>query len=124
MPEQRHFHRIKFDVKTEIEINGIISEISLVDISLKGALVGFPPGDTPDLGSPCRLIIHLNDPDVFLSFTGEIVHVNDGLAGIKITLIGIDSMIHLRRLVALNSENSEQVSSELRALFGFGAEDE
>lgn len=123
MPEQRHFHRIKFDVKTEIEINGIISETALVDISLKGALVGFTHGGTPELGSPCRLTIHLNGSDVILSFSGEIVHVNDGLAGIKITLIDIDSMIHLRRLVALNSENSEQVSSELNALFSIGNED-
>jgi hypothetical protein len=124
MPEQRHFHRIKFDVKTEIELNGAISETKLVDISLKGALVGFPHGDTTSLGTPCRLIIHLNDPDVILSFTGKIVHVNDGLAGVKITLIDIDSMIHLRRLVALNSDSSEQVNSELHALFGFGSEDE
>lgn len=124
MPEQRHFHRIKFDVKTEIEINGVISETKLVDISLKGALVGFPHGDTTSLGTSCRLIIHLNDPDVILSFTGKIVHFNDGLAGVKITLINIDSMIHLRRLVALNSDSSEQVSSELHALFGFGSEDE
>lgn len=110
-------------MKTEIEINGTISEISLVDISLKGALAGFPHGEAPELGSTCRLIIHLNDPDVILSFTGEIVHVNEGLAGIKITLIDIDSMIHLRRLVTLNSENSEQVNSELHALFSLEDED-
>lgn len=117
MPEQRHFHRIKFDVKTEIELDGVLRETSLVDISLKGALVSLPPGNTPEMESPCRLIIHLNDPDAILSFNGKIVHINDGLAGIKITLVDIDSMIHLRRLVALNSENSEQVSSELNALF-------
>ena len=122
MPEQRHFHRIRFDVKAELEINGTVSETSLVDISLKGALVEYPHGFTPELGNQCRLTIHLGDSDVIFSFNGDIVHLNDGLVGIKITLIDIDSMIHLRRLVTLNSENSEQVRSELNALFGFGNE--
>lgn len=123
MPEQRHFHRIKFDVRTEIDINGTISAVPLVDISLKGAMVGFPLAGAPDLGSHCRVIIHLNDPDAIISFSGKIVHINDGLAGIKITLIDIDSMIHLRRLVALNSENSAQVNNELNALFASSRED-
>lgn len=120
MPEQRHFHRIKFDVRTEIEINGQVSETSLVDISLKGALVASPSGFTPEYGDHCRLMIHLINSDVIISFEGEVAHVNDGLAGIKITLIDIDSMIHLRRLVTLNSEDPEQVRSELNALIGFG----
>lgn len=122
MPEQRHFHRIRFDVKAEIDLNGTVTETTLVDISLKGALVECPPGFTPELGSHCRLTIHLSNSDVIFSFDGEVVHLNDSLAGIKITLIDIDSMIHLRRLVTLNSENSEQVRSELNALFGFGNE--
>jgi hypothetical protein len=123
MPEQRHFHRVKFDVKTEIELHGVIREISLVDISLKGALVSLPLDNTTEVGSPCRLIIHLNDPDAILSFNGKIVHSNDGLVGIKITLIDIGSMMHLRRLIALNSENSEQINSELHALLDIDGED-
>jgi hypothetical protein len=123
MHEQRHFHRIRFDVKAELEVSGTVTETSLVDISLKGALIECPPGFTPVLGTHCRLTIHLNGSDLFFSLDGDIVHVNDRLAGVRITLIDIDSMIHLRRLVTLNSEDSEQVRSELNALFGFGDED-
>lgn len=122
MPEQRHFHRIKFDVKSKIEINGAVSETALVDISLKGALVDRPLGFTPQLGDQCRVTIHLSNSDVIFSFNGVVVHVNDDQVGIKITLIDIDSMIHLRRLVTLNSENSEQVRSELHALFSLERE--
>lgn len=118
MPEQRHFHRIKFDVRTEIEINGEVRETSLVDISLKGALLASPCGLIPEYGNHCRLMIHLSNSDVIISFDGEVAHVNDGLLGVKITLIDIDSMIHLRRLVTLNSEDPEQVMSELNALIG------
>jgi len=124
MSEQRRFHRIKFDVKVEIEINGAIYETSLVDISLKGALIDCPGGFSPELGDHCRLTIHLSNSELFFSFNGDVVHVNNGLAGVKMTLIDIDSMIHLRRLVTLNSESSEQVRSELNALFSFGSEDQ
>jgi len=120
MSDQRHFHRIKFDVAIEIEINGTLYETSLLDISLKGVLVDSPGGYAPELGDHCRLTIHLDRSEVVISFDGEVVHINDGLIGIKIKLIDIESMIHLRRLVTLNSENSEQVRDELNALFGFG----
>jgi len=124
MSEQRHFHRIRFDVKIEIECNGTEYAAALVDISLKGVLVDFSAGFTPEMGSHCRLTIHLNNSDAAISFDGKIVHINDGLVGIKITLIDIESMIHLRRLVTLNSENSEQVRDELNAFFGFDSEPE
>jgi len=119
MSEQRHFHRIRFDVKIQIEINGKVHEASLVDISLKGVLVETPGGLTTDPGNNCRLTIQLKNSDVVISFDGEVVHVKDGLVGIKIILIEVESMIHLRRLVTLNSENSEQVRDELKALFVF-----
>jgi len=119
MSEQRHFHRIRFDVNINIEIDGTLYEASLVDISLKGVLVESPDGLTTELGNNCRLTIQLNNSDVVISFDGKVVHINDGLVGIKIILIDVESMIHLRRLVTLNSENSEQVRDELNALFGF-----
>jgi len=124
MPEQRHFHRIRFDVKIKIECNGTMHPADLVDISLKGVLVDSTGGFTPEMGTHCHLTINLNNSDVVISFDGKVVHINDGLVGIKITLIDIESMIHLRRLVTLNSENSEQVRDELNALFGCGSEHE
>jgi hypothetical protein len=119
MSEQRHFHRIRFDVMIQIEINGTVHEASLVDISLKGVLIETAGGFTTELGNSCHLTIRLNNSDVVISFDGKVVHVNDGLVGIKIILIDVESMIHLRRLVTLNSENSERVRDELNALFGF-----
>ena len=119
MSEQRHFHRIRFDVDIQIEINGTLHEASLVDISLKGVLIEAPDGFTAELRNNCHVTIQLNNSGVDISFDGEVVHINDGLVGIKIILIEVESMIHLRRLVTLNSENSEQVRDELNALFGF-----
>ena len=118
MSEHRHFHRISFVAKIDVEVNGTSCEASLVDISLKGALVAFPPGFHPELGLPCRLTIHLNNSDIQLPFAGEIVHIHDNQTGIKFTKVDIDSMIHLRRLLELNTADPNQVRSELHFLIG------
>jgi hypothetical protein len=120
MPEHRprQFQRIKFVVKTDVEINGTSYEATLVDISLKGALVNFPHELHPEKGLPCRLTIHLNESDMKLPFVGEVIHTHDNLTGIKFTKINIDSMIHLRRLLELNTANPDQVRSELNSFIG------
>jgi hypothetical protein len=105
-------------VKTDIEINGTSCEATLVDISLHGALVTLPYELHPETGLPCRLTIHLNESDMKLPFTGEVIHSHDNLTGIKFTSINIDSMIHLRRLLELNSADPDQVRSELNSLIG------
>jgi PilZ domain len=118
MIEKRLFQRIRFAVTTEVEINGIHHETKLVDISLKGALLEFPHEAVFDTGLPCHLIIHLDMSDVTLSFTGVIAHSNDNLTGIKFITIDIDSMIHLRSLLELNSGDPDLVRSELNAFSG------
>lgn len=118
MSEQRHYQRIKFVVKTDVEISGSSFAASLVDISLHGALVAFPPEFQPERGLPCKLTIHLNESDMKLPFAGEVVHTENRLTGIKFTLINIDSMIHLRRLLELNSADPDLVRSELNYLLG------
>jgi len=118
MSEHRVFKRVRFVVKTDIEINGESCEATLVDISLKGALVTFPHELHPETGLPCQVTIHLDESDIRLIFSGEIVHTHENLTGIKFTLIDIDSMIHLRRLLELNTANPDQVRSELNSLIG------
>ena len=118
MPEHRLFHRVSFVVKTDMEINGERCEATLVDISLKGALVSFPHELHPETGLTCQLTIHLEESDIKLIISGEIVHCHDNVTGIKFTLIDLDSMIHLRRLLELNTAKPEQVRNELNLLIG------
>ena len=118
MPEHRLFHRIRFVLKTDIEINGKSCEAALVDISLKGALLTFPHELHPETGLPCQLTMHLDESDIKLIISGEIIHTHENVTGIKFTLIDLDSMIHLRRLLELNTAKPEQVRSELSSLIG------
>jgi len=118
MPEHRLFHRIRLVEKIDIELSGKSYEATLVDISLKGALVTFPDELNHETGLPCRLKIHLDGSDIILIISGEIIHTHDNLTGIKFTLIDLDSMIHLRRLLELNTAKPEQVRNELNSLIG------
>ena len=115
MTEQRLFQRIKFAVKTEIEIDGNRYEAALVDISLKGALLAFSKEAALDKGKLCHLMVHLDQSDVTLYFTGVVVHTRGNLTGIKFITIDIDTMIHLRSLIELNSGDPDLVRSELNA---------
>ena len=116
MGEKRLFQRVNFAVTTEVEIDGVRYETRLVDISLKGALLEFSHPENLDRGQPCHLIIHLDLSDVTLFFTGAVAHTNDNLTGIKFITVDIESMMHLRNLLELNSGDPDLVRSELHAL--------
>jgi PilZ domain-containing protein len=118
MTAQRQFQRIKFAVETDVDINGARHDATLVDISLRGALVAFQDELPLTEGLPCQLSVHLDQSSVVLFFAGEIVRSRANLAGIKFTTINIDSMIHLRRLLELNTADPDQVKSELKSFIG------
>ena len=120
MPEQRHFHRIDFVVKADFAADGEACEAFLVDISLKGAMVEFLSHCNASLGSNCSLTVKLSCSDVQLAFEGEIVRVLGEVAAIRFTKVDIDTMIHLRRLLELNSGDPEEIRSELHELIGSG----
>jgi len=113
MNEKRQFQRVRFAAETVVEIRGELIKATLMDISLKGALVAVHDGRPPDRGEPCRLMIHLDMSDVTLSFGGVVAHGRDDLFGITYTAIDIDTMIHLRNLMELNSGDPDLVRSEL-----------
>jgi hypothetical protein len=113
MTGSRLFRRVKFVADTEVTVGGETHRAELVDIALKGALVAMPEGMHLGEGLPCRLTIFLNDTDFALPFEGETVYSRENLTGIKFTRINIDSMIHLRRLLELNTADPDHVRSEL-----------
>lgn len=115
MTENRMFQRIRFVAETEVEIGGLCRRATLVDISLKGALLAFDDEAVPEKGQSCHLKMHLDQSDVILSFTGLVAHSHDNLTGIRFVTVDIATMIHLRSLLELNSGDPELVRSELNA---------
>lgn len=115
MNENRMFQRIRFVAETEVEIGGVSHGATLIDISLKGALIAFDDEAMPEKGQSCHLKMHLDQSDVTLSFTGMVAHNHDKLTGIRFVTVDIATMIHLRSLIELNSGDPELVRSELNA---------
>ena len=120
MEDHRLFQRIKFVTTTDVEIDGTLHNCTLLDVSLRGALVAFADNLSPGRGLPCAVTIHLDDSHIRLPFRGVTVHSRDNLTGIRFEHIDIESMIHLRRLLELNTADAAGVRSELNSLIGLG----
>lgn len=116
MKERRHFTRIVFSTPVQIKHNDAIWQASLIDLSLKGALLS-KPQDWVDQKTPqVDISFSLADSDVELSMTMNVVHEEPDHLGLRCEQIDIDSVTHLKRLIELNIGNSDFLDRELEHL--------
>lgn len=120
MSDKRQFCRVPFTTGSRIETTGESLEAEVVDISLKGALLRLPACPSLQRGDHCSVSVALANSDVAISFEAEVAHLRENLVGVKLVKIDLDSMIHLRNLLDLNTANPEQVRKELSFLHGEG----
>lgn len=116
--DHRQFSRVKFAARTVVEFREKTLDAHLLDISLKGALVAFGRDVEPVPEESCTLAVYLDSSDVVLNFDAAVVHFHDNKTGLRFTSFDIDSMIHLRSLLELNTANPDQVRSELAHFIG------
>ncbi|QSV45886.1 PilZ domain-containing protein [Geobacter benzoatilyticus] len=114
--EQRHFQRVPFATGSTVEFRGERHDAEVVDISLKGALLRLTGLTSIQRGDVCAVSISLSNSDIVIQFEAEAAHLRDQLLGVKLLKIDIDSMIHLRNIVELNTANPDQVRKELSFL--------
>ena len=115
--EQRHFQRVPFATGSTIEFGGERLDAEVIDICLKGALLKLSGPLECRRGDTCTVSITLNSSDVTIRFEGEVAHLRDRFLGVKLLKIDIDSMIHLRNIVELNTADPDLVRKELSFLF-------
>jgi len=115
--EKRLFSRINFDAVTTILGNDLERETSLLDISLKGALVTRPDDWTHDVGAKFKLNIKLSK-DTIIEMDATVAHIENNHIGFHCEHIDLESITHLRRIVELNTGNEELLHRELSALRG------
>jgi hypothetical protein len=113
--DRRHFWRAAFqaDVWLLHESGDIPAE--LVDISLKGALINVPPHWVGRIEDPCRLELTLAD-DAVIAMDTVVAHIEAERVGLRCDNIDLDSVTHLRRLVALNAGDADLLDRELGGL--------
>ena len=113
---RRHFSRILFKTRARLLLNSDAIAVSVLDLSLKGALVqpGILVSTQP--GEVCTLELALNDGGDHIRMEMEVAHHRAGCLGLNCREIDLDSMIHLRRLVELNIGDESILQRELGAL--------
>lgn len=116
MVTRRLSGRVRFATEVEVSLNGASYEAMLVDISLRGARIEVPESLNPSPGVQCDLTVCLNHSLIRLPFGGEFIHFSGTIAGIRFTRTDLSSMMHLRRLLELNTGDPERIRSELGSL--------
>jgi len=115
--ENRVFSRINFDANASIIAEGHEWMTTLLDISLKGALVQQPDDWEGEIGSSALLHIALAE-DTVIDMQATISHVEGGHIGFHCEHIDLESITHLRRIIELNTGNEDLLHRELSALRG------
>ncbi|EKD27564.1 MAG: hypothetical protein ACD_79C00672G0001 [uncultured bacterium] len=113
MNEKRLFTRVSFVSESELAFKELIFKGTLVDISLKGALLEFSNSIPAKLNDKCNLKILLKDSNIVLDFEAIVVHLSKDKVGCKFLKEELDTMIHLRKLLSLNIGDDEQIVNEL-----------
>ena len=116
--ERRHYTRIGFQSPVTLVSGDSRFGTYLVDISLKGALIGHPSALKPCTGDKYHLVVELAEGAVQIEMEGTIAHVTAGTLGFHCRHIGLDSIGHLRRLIELNLGDSTLLERDLNELLG------
>lgn len=116
LENRRHFSRILFDTKASLLIGQQNIPVSLIDISLRGALIQPTANLLCKPGTACTLNILLDGDEIAIRMEANISHLEDDHIGLICREIDLDSMIHLRRLVELNLGDESILNRELSAL--------
>lgn len=113
--ERRRFHRIIFDAPATIETSNGNFNTSLLDISLKGALIKKPDSWQPREGEQATLKILLDDGET-ISMLTNCAHLEGEQIGLLCIEIDMISISLLRRLVELNISDEILLQRDLEAL--------
>jgi len=116
---KRNFSRTPFETGGTFRFADRSVPVTLIDISLKGALVHSLPGDMVPDNAVGTLSLRLSGSSERMEFTAELVRRDGDSLGFHFTETDADSLTHLRRLLELNLADREQVEEELER-FPFG----
>lgn len=112
MIEQRSYRRINFQTEAELAIANQTYSCDLVDLALQGALYKSTTNLPITIGEQCQLTINLPNSALTLEFTGELIHQRGHFYGFLFQSKDLETIAHLRRLLALNIGDGDEVDRE------------
>lgn len=113
---RRQFSRIHFQTDASLFLLGDELIVEVLDLSLKGALIKPKAEQFITMGTNCILKIHLNDAVATIRMEATVVHHQGDHYGLACRELDLDSVTHLRRLVALNLGDADLLERELALL--------
>lgn len=113
--EKRRFHRLAFSTPVRLIGSSNLWQSKLVDVSLKGALIERPEGWEGTSGERFVLEILLSVGTI-IKMNGVVVHSSKEHIGFRCEHMDIDSISHLKRLVAFNLDDETLLDRDLAAL--------
>lgn len=113
----RQYSRVPFVTQVELHIGNRALNVALLDIALKGALLQTPGQLSVALHAPCRLVLPLADGNESIEMRGKVVHLEADHLGMACDDMDLESLTNLRRLLALNTGDTELMDRELAQLF-------
>ncbi|MGH1448241.1 MAG: PilZ domain-containing protein [Pseudomonadaceae bacterium] len=114
--DRRRFTRVPFDARTLLRQDGVDIEVQLVDLSLHGLLVLEPERwDHVSEDAQFNAVIELAEGSQ-IRMDVHLAHAEEGLLGFECDHIDLDSISHLKRLIALNTGDEKLLERELGGL--------
>jgi hypothetical protein len=114
--DRRQYSRVGFRTPAELRLADRTIAASVIDLSLKGAMIRLPENETVAGGVACSLRVELDGDGIRMET--RVAHAGVGQAGLVCLAIDLDSVTHLRRLVELNLGDPKLLERELSALVG------
>ena len=114
-PEKRKFSRIPFRMRCKVTMAEATYELDeMNNLGVGGCLLSIDA--TPDSGTPCELEILLtgSSSQLTVHVSGEVLRVGGRGVAVGFMRIDPDSLFHLQNIVRYNSNDPEQVESEIR----------
>ena len=116
--EKRRFSRITFHRPAHLSVGKSTTMASVLDISLKGALLEVPEGFAAEPNARCTLVIRLDAGEALIQLDGQVAHRDGTRLGVHCSTIDLESIAHLRRLLELNLAEEALLYRELATLAG------
>ncbi|WJG08427.1 PilZ domain-containing protein [Aliiglaciecola sp. LCG003] len=114
--EKRHFNRVLFSASALLIQDHNVWQTTVLDISLKGALIAYPDDFEGDLERDFELDIDIQGVNNNIVMRGTIAHNANHSLGFSAQQLDIESITKLRRLVELNLADDELLHREIQAL--------
>jgi c-di-GMP-binding flagellar brake protein YcgR len=112
---RRRFSRVNFPANVEFTVNQHTVAARLIDISINGVLVEPSVQFKIEMGATARMVLSLSEHEQ-IDMQLHVVHQHQGCYGCECVSIDIDSLTHLRQLVAYNMDNPELLERQVADL--------